>query len=65
LGVAASAATYAIAGVTLVALFAIGVALSLFTGRGAIRGGFRMLAIGAGAGLTAFLVGRLLGASLA
>jgi vacuolar iron transporter family protein len=50
--------------VTLVALFGIGVVLSLFTGRGAVRGGLRMMAIGAGAGVTAYIVGRWLGASL-
>ncbi len=64
LGATGQPATYAVAIVTLVALFAIGVALSLFTGRGALRGGLRMMLIGAGAGVTAFLVGRLLGATL-
>jgi VIT1/CCC1 family predicted Fe2+/Mn2+ transporter len=46
------------------ALFAIGAAISLFTGRGALRGGLRMLAIGAAAGGLTWLVGRLLGVSL-
>jgi vacuolar iron transporter family protein len=63
-GLAAPQLAYAIGAVTLVALFGIGVVLSLFTGRGAVRGGLRMMAIGAGAGVTAYIVGRWLGASL-
>ena len=59
------AAIYASAGVTALTLFAVGIALSLFTGRGAVRGGLRMLAIGGGAGAAAWAVGKLLGASLA
>jgi len=58
-------AIYASAGVTAVMLVAVGVTLSLFTGRGAIRGGLRMLAIGGGAGVAAWAIGKLLGASLA
>ncbi len=46
------------------ALFAIGATLSLFTGRGALMGGLRMLTIGAGAGGLTWLVGRLLGVTL-
>jgi VIT1/CCC1 family predicted Fe2+/Mn2+ transporter len=64
-GISGGRATSAVAIVTLASLFAVGVAISLFTGRAALRGGLRMMAIGAGAGMTAFLVGRLLGASLA
>ena len=56
---------YASAGVTALMLFAIGIALSLFTGRSAFRGGLRMLLIGGGAGLAAWAVGKLLGASIA
>ncbi|HRX88236.1 MAG TPA: VIT1/CCC1 transporter family protein [Steroidobacteraceae bacterium] len=52
----------AVAGITLVALFLIGMTLSLFTGRHAVLGGLRMLVIGAGAGLIAYFVGRALGA---
>ena len=52
------------AGITACALFAIGIVLSLFTGRGALRGGLRLLLIGGGAGVAAWAVGRLLGASL-
>jgi len=43
-----------------VALFAIGAAISLFTGRSAWRGGVRMLLIGAAAAGATFLIGRLL-----
>ncbi len=46
------------------ALFAIGAAISLFTGRGALMGGLRMLTIGAGAGGLTWLVGRMLGVTL-
>jgi VIT1/CCC1 family predicted Fe2+/Mn2+ transporter len=49
------------AGLTLVALFAVGLALSLFTGRQALRGAVRMVLIGGGAGALAFGVGRALG----
>ena len=58
-------AVYAAAGVTACSLFALGIALSLFTGHGALRGGLRQLLIGGGAGLAAWAVGKLLGASLA
>jgi VIT1/CCC1 family predicted Fe2+/Mn2+ transporter len=47
-----------------VSLFIVGMTLSLFTGRGAITGGLRMLLIGGGAGLVTFLIGHLLGASI-
>jgi VIT1/CCC1 family predicted Fe2+/Mn2+ transporter len=46
------------------ALFAVGMALSLFTGRSALLGGLRMMAIGGGAGLTTWLIGRLVGVGL-
>jgi hypothetical protein len=46
-------------------LFALGVALSLFTGHSALRGGLRLVLIGGGAGLAAWGVGKLLGAGLA
>lgn len=49
---------------TAASLFAVGMALSLFSGRGAWRGGLRMLAIGGGAGFATWLIGRLLGAAL-
>ena len=47
---------------TLIALFAVGLALSLFTGRQALRGALRMVLIGGGAGIVAYGVGRALGA---
>lgn len=43
------------------ALFAIGATISLFTGRGALRGGLRMLMIGAAAGAITNVIGRLFG----
>jgi len=47
---------------TALALFVVGLALSLFTGRQALRGALRMVLIGGGAGIVAFGVGRALGA---
>lgn len=47
--------------VTGAALFSVGVVTSLFTGKGALKGGLRMLLIGAGAATVTFLIGRLLG----
>jgi VIT1/CCC1 family predicted Fe2+/Mn2+ transporter len=43
------------------ALFGIGMMLSLFTGRDAFRGALRMILIGGGAGAVSFLVGKMLG----
>ncbi len=57
-------AIYGAAGITVCALFVIGVILSLFTGHGALRGGLRLMLIGGGAGVAAWAVGKLLGASL-
>lgn len=51
--------------VTAVALFAVGAVISLFTGRGAVRDGLRMLAIGGAAGALTYGIGRLLGVGLA
>jgi VIT1/CCC1 family predicted Fe2+/Mn2+ transporter len=48
--------------VTALALFLVGLALSLFTGRQALRGAVRMVLIGGGAGIVAYGVGRALGA---
>lgn len=53
------------AGLAGTALFVIGAALSLYTGRGALWGGLRMLAIGGGAGLATWLIGSALGVALA
>ncbi len=50
--------------VSCVALFAIGAALSLFSGRNAFYGGARMLLIGAAAGLLTFALGSLLGVGI-
>jgi vacuolar iron transporter family protein len=50
---------------TAIALFFVGAALSLFTGRPAWRGGVRMLLIGGGAGAVTYLLGSLLGVGLA
>jgi VIT1/CCC1 family predicted Fe2+/Mn2+ transporter len=48
-----------------VSLFAIGALLSLFSGRSALYGGLRMLAIGGVAGLATFAIGHWLGVSAA
>jgi VIT1/CCC1 family predicted Fe2+/Mn2+ transporter len=50
--------------ITALALFAVGAAISLFTGRSALRDGLRMLAIGAAAGALTYAIGNLLGVSL-
>lgn len=47
-----------------VALFGVGAALSLFTGRNAWLGGLRMVAIGGGAGAVTWFIGSLLGAAI-
>lgn len=49
---------------TALALFAVGAAISLFTGRSALRDGLRMLFIGAAAGALTYGIGRLLGVGL-
>ena len=51
-------------GLTAAALFAVGATLSLFTGRGAMSGGLRMLLIGASAGALTFAIGTLVGVGL-
>lgn len=48
-----------------IALFMVGTALSLFSGRNGFYGGMRMLMIGAGAGVATFAIGSLLGVGLA
>ncbi len=60
-----SPALYVSIAATAVALFAVGACLSLFTGRSALAGGLRMLAIGAGAGAITYGIGSVLGVSLA
>jgi len=49
---------------TAASLFAVGATLSLFTGRHAILGGLRMLAIGGTAGAATYFIGRLMGVGL-
>jgi len=49
---------------TLVSLFAVGALISLFTGKGAVAGGLRMVLIGGGAGLLTYIIGTLLGIGL-
>lgn len=51
-------------GLSAVALFGVGAALSLFSGRGAFAGGIRMLAIGVAAGAATWGIGRALGVGL-
>ena len=60
-GGAALATAIALTGV---ALFGVGCATSLFSGRGALRGGLRSLLIGAAAGAVTYGIGRLLGAAV-
>jgi VIT1/CCC1 family predicted Fe2+/Mn2+ transporter len=55
-----SAAIAASVGLSAVALFAIGAAITLLTGRGVLFSGLRQLAIGLGAAGLTFAVGRLL-----
>jgi len=50
--------------VTGIALFGVGAVISLFTGRHAVQGGLRMLAIGAAAGAATWLIGRGVGVAL-
>ena len=49
---------------TLLALFLVGLGLSLFTGRHALRGALRMVLIGGAAGAVSFLVGKALGVAV-
>ncbi len=60
----ATQAVLACALVSAACLFAVGMAISLFTGRSAWRGGLRLLAIGGVAALATHLIGRLVGASI-
>ena len=60
-GMKGTGAVAASAAATAVALFAVGLSLSLFTGRDALRSALRMVLIGGGAGTLSFLVGRALG----
>lgn len=53
------------AGLSALGLFVVGGASSLLTGRRAVYGGLRMLAIGGGAGLLTYAIGSALGVALA
>lgn len=57
-------AAWAGAGLAAFGLFGTGAAMSLFTGRNAMAGGLRMLAIGGGAGAATFAIGTLFGAAV-
>jgi vacuolar iron transporter family protein len=46
------------------ALFVVGVVSSSLTGQARMRGGLRLLGVGGGAGVVAYLIGRLLGVSV-
>jgi len=50
--------------ITLAALFTVGLGLSLFTGRDAVRSALRMVLIGGGAGAVSYLVGHALGVAI-
>jgi VIT1/CCC1 family predicted Fe2+/Mn2+ transporter len=63
-GISGVRAIIAAAAITLLALFGVGMTLSLFTGRAAWRGAVRMVAIGGGAGVVSFCVGRMLGGAV-
>jgi len=52
-------------GLSLVALFAVGAAVSLLTGRGAIFSGLRQLVIGLAAALVTFAIGSIIGVGVA
>jgi VIT1/CCC1 family predicted Fe2+/Mn2+ transporter len=58
------AALFSFLAFTGVALFVVGTTLSLFTGRGALWGGMRMLLIGGASGAATYAIGTLLGVSL-
>jgi VIT1/CCC1 family predicted Fe2+/Mn2+ transporter len=63
-GLTGSTATGAAVGITLVALFGVGLGLSLFTGREALRSALRMVLIGGGAGAVSYLVGHAVGVAI-
>jgi VIT1/CCC1 family predicted Fe2+/Mn2+ transporter len=59
----ANALTVSIA-LTAIGLFAVGLSMSLFTGRHALPSGLRMLGIGGAAGLATYFIGAWLGVAL-
>ena len=63
-----AAATNALVGAAVLsglALFGVGAALSIFTGRSALRSGGRMLLVGSAAAAATFVIGSLVGVTLA
>jgi predicted membrane protein (TIGR00267 family) len=52
-------------GLSAVALFAIGAAITLFTGRGVLRTGLRQLVLGLGAAALTYGIGKLVGVAVA
>jgi VIT1/CCC1 family predicted Fe2+/Mn2+ transporter len=64
LGTTGTGALLMASAITLGALFAVGLGLSLFTGRAALRSALRMVLFGGGAGAVSFLLGRLLGVAI-
>ena len=62
-GEASTGYVVASAGLSAVALFAVGAGVSLFTGRSALYSGARQVAIGAGAATVTFVIGGIIGAS--
>ena len=63
-GATGTTAVVSAAALTAATLFVVGLAISLFTGRHALRGALRMVLIGGAAGLLTYLLGRSLGAVL-
>jgi VIT1/CCC1 family predicted Fe2+/Mn2+ transporter len=61
-GQAAILLSFALSGL---GMFAVGAALSLFTARNPWLSGLRMMAVGLGAAVVTYLVGRLIGVSVA
>jgi vacuolar iron transporter family protein len=57
-------ATVTAVAITLVSLFAVGLGLSLFTGRDAVRSALRMVLIGGSAGAVSYLVGHAVGVAI-
>ena len=57
-------ATVTAVAITLVSLFAVGLGLSLFTGRDAVRSALRMVLIGGGAGAVSYLGGHAVGVAI-
>jgi len=52
-------------GLSLIALFAVGAGVSLLTGRGMLFSGLRQLGIGLAAAMTTYIIGSIIGVSVA